>query len=294
MSIHSRRLAGAPSLLLAEASASGPPLLLVHGVTRAHGDWSPVLDLLRDRWRVFAVDQRGHGESARAARYLVVDYVADAVRLVREHIGEPVVILGHSLGAMVAAGVAAAEPALVRGIVLEDPPFQAMGRRIPGSAWQAQFTGMREAAAHGGSVDELAAALSEIRLPTAGGGTIRLGDVRTPAAIRWSAACLARLDPDVLTPVIEGRWLDGYDPVAIARAIRCPVRLLQADPTAGGALADDERAAFAEAVADCTVERCAGIGHQIHQTVPERVGEAVNALATDVHGVTSVSQEAAR
>jgi pimeloyl-ACP methyl ester carboxylesterase len=271
MSLHSFHASGTPSLLLVEGDRNGPPLVLLHGVTRAHGDWSPLLDRLAETWRVIAIDQRGHGESARAGRYLVADYVADAVRIVRDVIGEPVAILGHSLGAMVAAGVAASLPELVRGIVLEDPPFQTMGERIEGSAWQAQFRGMQEAARRGGSIDERAAALAAIVLPRPGGGTVRLGELRDQAALRWSATCLARLDPDVLTPVIAGRWLEGYDPLAVARAIRCPVRLLQADPAAGGALADDESAAFAAAVAECTVERFPGVGHAIHWAEPERV-----------------------
>lgn len=289
MSIRVRRSRGEPSLLVAEGDTNGPPLLLLHGVTRAHADWSNVLGRLGRSWRVIAPDQRGHGCSARASRYLVVDYVADAVRIIRDEIGEPVTILGHSLGAMVAAGVAAEAPDIVRAVVLEDPPFHAMGRRIAGTVWHTQFTAMREIARRGGSVESLTAALAGILLPRPGGGTVRLGELRAPEAIRRSAECLATLDHDLLTPVIEGRWLDGYDPSAIARAIRCPVRLLQADPAAGGALADDACGAFADDAVDCTVERFAGIGHQIHQSEPERVCEAVDRVAA-----ASATEETAR
>ena len=278
MSLRIRHAPGEPSLLLAEASGDAPPLVLLHGVTRMHGDWAGVLDGLRASSRVVAIDQRGHGGSGRSGRYLVVDYVCDAMRIVREEIGEPVVILGHSLGAMVAAGVAAALPALVRGVVLEDPPFHAMGERIAGSAWAAQFAGMQAAARSGGTVGELAAALADISLPRPGGGRIRLGTIRDAAALEWSAACLARLDPEVLTPVVAGRWLDGYDPVAIARQIRCPCVLLQADPAAGGALADDEAAAFVAAIAGCEVERFPGSGHQLHWQHPDRIVAAVERL----------------
>jgi pimeloyl-ACP methyl ester carboxylesterase len=270
-----------PSLAIAEGGVSGgPPLLLLHGLTRGHGDWFPLLPRLALRWRLIAVDQRGHGCSARAERYLVSDYAADAVRLVRDEIGGPVMILGHSLGAMVAAAVAAELPDLVQGIVMEDPPFHAMGERIAGTAWQSQFSGMRDAALRGGTVEDLATAIAAIQLPRPDGSSVRFGDIRDPAAIRWSADCLSRLDPETLTPVIAGRWLDGYDAVRLASVIQCPVRLLQADPASGGALSDADRDAFATAAADCVVERFPGVGHLIHWVEPARVADSIDAMWT--------------
>lgn len=279
MTARLRRSAGEPSLAITETGRSdAPTLLLLHGVTRTHGDFAPLLPTLERSWRILAVDQRGHGDSARGHGYLVTDYVADAVGLVRAETTWPLVILGHSLGAMVAAGVAAAVPDRVHGIVLEDPPFDAMGGRIAGTAWQAQFTGMREAAERGGTIEELAAALAAIALPSPHGDVVRLGAIRDAAAIHWSATCLARLDPAVLTPVVAGRWLAGYDMHGVAAAIRCPVRLLQADPKAGGALSDSDRDTFAATVADCTVERFTGAGHLLHWTHPAAVAAAVDGL----------------
>ena len=292
MSIHLRSVDMHPSLAVAEGGvAGGPPLLLLHGVTRDHGDWAALLPRVASGWRVIAVDQRGHGRSARADRYLVTDYAADAVRLVRDNIREPVTILGHSLGAMVAAAVAAEIPDLVRGLVLEDPPFHAMGERIAGTPWQSQFSGMREAALHGGTVDDLATAIAAIQLPRPDGSLVRLGDLRDPAAIRWSAECLARLDPETLTPVIAGRWLDGYDWFGSASAIQCPVRLLQADPAAGGALSDADRDGFATAAADCVVETFPGVGHLIHWTEPDRVADAIDAMLTSHRHTSTIALE---
>jgi len=254
----------------------GTPLVLLHGVTRGRADWGPVLPLLAASRRVIAVDQRGHGASPRGGSYLVADYSADAVELVRDRLAEPVVVVGHSLGGMVAAAVAAELPGLVRAAVLEDPPFHGMGGRIAGTAWQAQFVGMRAAARAGGGVDAIAAALAEIRLPAPDGGTRRLGDIRDRGAIRWSAECLAAADPEVLTPVIEGRWLDGYDPLAIAARIRCPVLLLRADPRLGGALDHAEGDAFEAAAARCTSERYPGSGHLLHWLHPRQIAAAID------------------
>lgn len=136
---------------------SGPSLLLLHGVTRCGEDWQPLMPALSAHWKVITVDQRGHGESPRGRGYLVADYIADAVRLVRDELSTPLVIFGHSLGAMVAAAVAAELPQWVRGIVLEDPPFHTMGNRITGSLWQSQFIGMQEVARRSGSIVIVAA-----------------------------------------------------------------------------------------------------------------------------------------
>lgn len=290
MSLRLRAVGMHTPLAIAEGGvSSGPPLLLLHGLTRGHGDWSPLLPRLALRWRLIAVDHRGHGCSARAERYLVNDYAADAVRLVRDEIGGPVVILGHSLGAMVAAAVAAALPDMVQGIVMEDPPFHAMGERIAGTAWQSQFSGMRDAALRGGTVEDLATAIAAIQLPRPDGSSVRFGDIRDPAAIRWSADCLSRLDPETLTPVIAGRWLDGYDAVRLASAIQCPVRLLQADPASGGALSDADRDAFATAAPDCFVEKFPGVGHLIHWVDPARVADAIDAMWTAGHRTPTIA-----
>ena len=257
----------------------GPTLLLLHGVTRCGDDWEPLLPELASQWRVLALDQRGHGGSGRAASYLVTDYVADAVHFIREEIAVPVVIVGHSLGAMVAAAVAAELPQLVRAVVLEDPPFHTMGHRIHGTAWQAQFIGMEEAARRGGTIEQVTDALASISLPKPDGGTRLLGEIRDRASLHWSAECLAQLDPEVLTPVIAGRWLDGYDAANIYARIRCPVLLLQGNPQTGGALTDDDARRALRSIADCRHVSFPRAGHQIHRDHPGAMWQAVREFA---------------
>ena len=74
-----------------------------------------------------------------------------------------------------------------RGIVLEDAPFHTTGTRIAVSAWQAQFTGMREDARRGGTIVESTDALAEIPLPASGGGFKRPGDLNDRSSLAWSA-----------------------------------------------------------------------------------------------------------
>ena len=274
MSIVTGNTNSQPSLRYVELGGEGPTLLLLHGVTRCGMDWEPLLPALTTAYRVIALDQRGHGGSERADSYLVTDYVEDVVRWTRDEIVEPLFIFGHSLGAMVAAAVASELPQLVRGIVLEDPPFHTMGNRITGSVWQTQFIGMREAARCGGTEAEIADTLADIRLPVNGGGFKRLGELRDRSSLEWSAYCLSQIDPEVLTPVIEGRWLDGYDVLDILTSIHCPTLLLQGDPAAGGALTDADAASAVAALLSCQHVRFPGCGHQLHRDRPQEVLQA--------------------
>jgi len=246
-------------------------------------DWEPLIPALTDHWTVIALDQRGHGGSPRSESYLVTDYVADALRFVRDETVESVVIFGHSLGAMVAAVVAAELPYRVRAIILEDPPFHSMGNRIAGSAWQAQFTGMREAARKRGGVEEITDALADISLPASGGGFKRLGDLRDRNSLAWSAQCLSQLDPEVLTPVIEGRWLDGYDFPSLLAGLSCPTLLLQADPSAGGALTNADAESLKSIVSDYQHVRFPGCGHNLHRDRPDSVLRAFADFAASFH-----------
>jgi pimeloyl-ACP methyl ester carboxylesterase len=163
----------------------------------------------------------------------------------------------------------------VLGIILEDPPFHTMGNRIAGSAWQAQFIGMREAARCGGSVVEIADALADIRIPVNDGGFKRLGELRDRSSLEWSAECVSQLDAEVLTPVIEGRWLDGYDINSILSGIRCPTLLLQGDPSVGGALTDVDADGILASQPSCRRVRFTGCGHQLHRERPAVVLQEV-------------------
>jgi pimeloyl-ACP methyl ester carboxylesterase len=276
MILNTNRSAGSPALRYLAANSSNPTLVLLHGVTRCAEDFQPLFEYLAPHWRLVAIDHRGHGQSERATSYQVTDYVADTSRFLREELAEPVVLYGHSLGAMLALAVAGELPEFVRGIILEDPPFHTMGQRIHGSAWQAQFRGMLDAATCGGTIEQLAAALADICLPLPQGVFKRLGDIREPAAIAWSAQCLALLDPAVLSVIVAGRWLDGYELESIAPRVRCPVSLLQADPSAGGALLDSDAEFLTKTLVNCSLETFAGCGHLLHWLQPQRVASITN------------------
>jgi pimeloyl-ACP methyl ester carboxylesterase len=239
--------------------------LLLHGVTRRALDWLPAFPALSGFGNLFVCDFRGHGESDRASSYFVRDYADDVVEFLSAEVASPVVIVGHSLGAMVAAAVAARLPERVRAVVLEDPPFETMGAAIIGTAWQHQFIGMQSVVREASGDIEIEDRLADVSIPQTDGSSKKLGELRSKASLEWSAQCLKSVDPEVFTPLIQGRWLHGYERSRIFGAIRCPVLLLQADPDSGGALTDADASEAAAAMQRCRHVRLRGTGHQLHR-----------------------------
>jgi pimeloyl-ACP methyl ester carboxylesterase len=94
---------------------------LLHGVMALADTWWRIGPALAQRgWRVTAIDLPGHGGDARRDGALDLDALADGVAA---RLAGPVdVLAGHSLGAIVALGLLARDPAAARAVVLEEPP----------------------------------------------------------------------------------------------------------------------------------------------------------------------------
>lgn len=94
--------------------------VVLHGIMGHAREWDPLTAALEADFRVFAVDQRGHGESDWAGEYTAA-IMADDVATLIEQLGlAPVNLVGHSLGAMVTLVAAAHHPDLVERLVLID------------------------------------------------------------------------------------------------------------------------------------------------------------------------------
>ena len=100
--------------------AAAPPLVLLHGVTLNAHSWDAAAPALRERYRVLALDQRGHGESEWAADYGTDAMVADVEAFRRALRLERVALLGHSMGGRIAYEYAAAHPDAVERLVIVD------------------------------------------------------------------------------------------------------------------------------------------------------------------------------
>jgi 2-succinyl-6-hydroxy-2,4-cyclohexadiene-1-carboxylate synthase len=109
-------------LFVRDTGTSVPPMLCLHG-RWGRGERSGLVRRYRDRFRIIAPDQRGHGLSGRpVARYAPEDMAEDAHQLLRALDAAPAVVVGHSMGARNAAVLAARYPHDVRAVALLDCP----------------------------------------------------------------------------------------------------------------------------------------------------------------------------
>ncbi|MCS7030123.1 MAG: alpha/beta fold hydrolase [Gloeomargarita sp. SKYG116] len=101
----------------------GLPLLFVHGFGAALEHWRYNLPVLGEHRPVYALDLLGFGEAQKAAaNYGVRLWVAQLYEFWRAFIGEPVGLVGHSLGALVALTAAVAHPHMVQRLALLSLP----------------------------------------------------------------------------------------------------------------------------------------------------------------------------
>jgi pimeloyl-ACP methyl ester carboxylesterase len=111
-------------MLKIQDTGSGPPLLLLHGLTATrryvlHGSRL----LARAGFRLVSYDARAHGESDPGDGYEYSDLAADLVSVVENGGIERAVLIGHSMGAATAIRVALERPELVGGLVQITPAY---------------------------------------------------------------------------------------------------------------------------------------------------------------------------
>ncbi len=105
------------------STRAGPPdLVLLHGYTGHARSWDAFAEAMSDRYRVLALDQRGHGESGWAPvdRYGIDDMADDLQAFVKALALQRFALLGLSMGGMVAMEYAGRRPEELAACVIVD------------------------------------------------------------------------------------------------------------------------------------------------------------------------------
>ena len=115
----------------------GQPLLALHGLASSAHWYDIVAPLLRDRYRIIAPDQRGHGQTTSAPSGYDWQTLSDDLTGLLDHVGwDEVAVMGHSWGGNVATNFAANYPRRVSRLIMIDGGFFD-GRLTPGATWEA-------------------------------------------------------------------------------------------------------------------------------------------------------------
>ncbi len=179
------------------------PLFCLPGLVRTGGDFARLAERFASQRRVFAVDYAGRGQSGRSPdvrRYAAEACIQDVLDITCALNLERVVVIGASFGGLLAMGLAAARPALLGGVVLND-----IGPEIG----QAGTAAIQSFLAESPELQNLEAAACHLRK--------RLPHLGITSDDGWRE--FARL---TYTPDGNGRWQPMWD-VKIARLMAAPV-----------------------------------------------------------------------
>lgn len=136
-------------------TAPGAPVLLLPGITSPAATWAFVAQRLAVSRRVIVPDIRGRGlsESGPGLGYSLDDYARDALDLIGAVGLQDPIVIGHSMGARIAARLVATSPDAVAKLVLVDPPLSGPGRE-PYPTPLSSYLSAREAASRGATVEQ--------------------------------------------------------------------------------------------------------------------------------------------
>lgn len=265
------RVATLPDGMRLEYVEQGPedgvPVIFLHGVTDSWRSFEPVLRRLPPSMRAFALSQRGHGGSSHPATgYRYRDFSED-VRGFMDAMGlSSAVIVGHSMGSLVAQRLAVDHPDRIRGLVLVGAFATIHGNQ--------------------GIADFVETTIRPLTDP-----------IPPDFAREWQESTTARpIDPGLLDTVVRETlkvparvWhqtFDGFlatpDFSGDLRRVAAPALVVWGDQDTYASRGDqDVLAAAIPVVRRVTLE---GVGHAVHWEVPDRF---VAELLRFVEGVAS-------
>lgn len=97
-----------------------PPIIILHGLFGSSDNWMPQAKLWSARYRIYAVDQRNHGQSPHSNDFDYAAMVSDLAEFVDDHQIQDAVVLGHSMGGKTAMNFALAHPGKLARLIVAD------------------------------------------------------------------------------------------------------------------------------------------------------------------------------
>lgn len=238
------------SIAYEERGTGEPVLVFLHGWSGERAVWRPAMEAFASTHRSLALDFAGHGRSgATRTRWTLEGLADDVVAVVTAAGAEDVILIGHSMGTTVALLAAPRLAPRVRGIIgvesLHDADFAYPPGVLQGvaAALEADFPRAIEASLRG------------VVAPTA-----------PPEVFEWIQARALRTDRAAAVGLLRG--LEGFELAPVLRAAGVPVRVINAAPGSGTALATEvERN---RRLADFDALLLDGVGHFPMLERPER------------------------
>jgi pimeloyl-ACP methyl ester carboxylesterase len=251
---------GTLTINYAEGPINGLPFVLLHGGTARWQELSPLITELGQHWHIYACDQRGHGKSDRAASYRVVDFFPDTVAFIRDHIGAPTVLLGHSGGAIVALGVAAQIPELLQAVILLDPPIFLREESIQSIPVYNYFLGVYHILTNERAAQEV---LSEFFQGI------------DEAGIRYWEEMINQVDPEFVRVLLEDRYFEDLDLPRTLERMASPTLMLYGELGKGAVVRDRDVEFFLAHIPNGTATQIKDAGHLLQIDQPARTLEHI-------------------
>ena len=261
-------MAGCPIHFFEWGRPSSPGVVLVHGGAAHAQWWSFLAPLLTDRWHLVAFDLSGHGDSGRRSVYSLDAWAEEVLRVAdAAAFPRPPVVVGHSMGGLVAVQAARDHGDRLAGVVLVDAPL----RRVDPESQEASRTRtLRAPTVYPSRV----AALARFRL-------LPEQPILNPYLLDHVAAHSIR--------EVDGGWSWKFDPVVFARPrlpmgdrlaeARCRLALVYGEHSE---VVPPEVAAYAAALMgpEAPVLSIPGAYHHLLLDQPLAFVEALRALLT--------------
>jgi esterase len=107
------------NLFFREAGA-GTPLIILHGLFGSSDNWYSLSKVFAEKFRVFTVDQRNHGQSPHTPDHNYNVLTTDLEEFIQQQKLDKPVIIGHSMGGKAAMNFAIKNPGLLSKLVVVD------------------------------------------------------------------------------------------------------------------------------------------------------------------------------